>query len=261
VPDEFPTLEVVALLGVLTALLRALSLWSALRTTPELAQSLTAALRARDPVKARAICERAEGAAFASLVSALLDELRQNPTADRETLERAARAAYARAAHAVRRGRARDLAALALLVGAVAYAFGSPHGLGVGPIFYTLSVVGLVLLAMGPLLRWQNLRLLEAWTDRLVEAASAKGERASLSSVGPCPECGSGDELAFTPVALSRLAEFGVTELSACSECGALWGSVADPEALARKSEFVTRLSGGEVSDEDAADPDEEHEG
>lgn len=257
-PDEFPTLEVVALLGVLAVLLRAVSLGSALRSTPELAQRLEAALRARDPVKARAVCEDAESPAFAHLGTALIDEMERHAAADRDALRRAARAALARAADAARRGRGRDLAAMGLLVGAVAYAVGSK--LGVGPVFYTLSGVGLVLFGIGPLLRFQNLRLVEAFSDRLVDAASEKGERASLSSVGPCPECGSADELRFTPLALERAKELHVTELSACASCGAVWGSIDDPDALAKEKQLVTSVTGRADTDE-AADPDEEHEG
>lgn len=258
VPDEFPTLEVVALLGVLAVLLRAVSLGSALRSTPELARRLEAALRARDSVKARAVCEEAEGPAFAYLGTALIDEIERNPGSDRDALRRVAQAALARAVDAARRRRGRDLAAMGLLVGAVAYAVGSK--LDVGPVFYTLCGVGLVLFGIGPLLRFQNLRLLEAFSDRWGDAASASAERPSLSSVGPCPECGSADELRFTPLALERTRELHLVELSACAQCGAVWGIVDDPEALAGSGELVTRLTGRPEAEE-AADLDEEHEG
>jgi hypothetical protein len=258
VPDEFPTLEVVALLGVLAVLLRAVSLGSALRSTPELARRLEAALRARDPVKARSVCDEADAPAFAYLGTALIDEVERNPATDRATLRRAADAALARASEAARRGRGRDFAAMSLLAGAIAYALGSK--LGVGPVFYTLTGIGLVLFGIGPWLRFQNLRLVEAFSDRLVEAASEKGERASLSSVGPCPECGSSDELRFTPSALERVRELDVSELSACARCGAVWGSVDDPDALAKKRNLVTRVTGPSAAEE-AADLDEEHEG
>lgn len=257
-PDEFPTLEVVALLGVLAVLLRAISLGAALRSTPELARRLESALRARDSLQARAVCEDASGPAFAHLGAALIDEVERNPGADRAALRTAADAALNRAKEAARRGRGRDFAAMSLLSGAIAYALGSR--LGVGPVFYTLSGIGLVLFGIGPWLRFQNLRLLEAFTDRLVEAASAKGERASLSSVGPCPECGSAEELRFTARALELVAELKLTEISACARCGAVWGSVDEPEALAEKSELVTRVTGPAEVDE-AADLDEEHEG
>jgi hypothetical protein len=174
-PDEFPTLEVVLFIGTLVALARTAALWSGLRKAPALTRALGDALRARDLGRARSLCDRSSAAIAARFGHALVEGLATNdgPDAATRSLERA----LARARQSVRRGHARDLAALALLVGAGAYA--ERATLGVGRLFYGLLAVALGLTVLGTLLRQQTLRSLVGAAAPLAAAAREAVARAS----------------------------------------------------------------------------------
>src|SRR4051812_7616366 len=81
-PDEFPTLEVVAFIGVVAALVGMLQLRRGMSEIPRLATALERALRAGDLPEARALCGKAEGAAFARVGLALVDALGKQPRPD-----------------------------------------------------------------------------------------------------------------------------------------------------------------------------------
>lgn len=154
-PDEFPTLEVVILIGTLAALARTVALWSGLSEIPKLLPALEDALRAGDIGRARRLCERSRATTAARFGHALVEGF---STGDGErSLERA----LSRTRAGVRRGHGRDLAALAVLVGAGAYA--ERASLGVGRLFYGLLAAALVLTVLGTILRQRTLLgLLEA---------------------------------------------------------------------------------------------------
>ena len=98
-PDEFPTFEVVALIGVVAAFVGMLQLRRSMSEIPKLSAALEQALRAGDLAAARALCGQAEGAAFARIGSALVEALardpRPNPSALRHALSSASRRASA----------------------------------------------------------------------------------------------------------------------------------------------------------------------
>ena len=144
-PDEFPTLEVVALIGVLVAVVRTLQLRVALTELPKLGAELQRAIRAGDLKAAQSLCDRTEGAAFARVGSAVVASLAQRAGAAPNELRRVVRDEKKRAATAAQRKRGRDLVVAAVLIGAGAYALRG--GLGVGTAFYALLGIALVITA------------------------------------------------------------------------------------------------------------------
>jgi hypothetical protein len=155
-PDEFPTLEAALALGVLVALARTSALWSGFRATPELMRALEETLRAGQIGRARSLCDRSRATTAARFGRALVQSLagREAELGAEPLVERA----LARASAGVRRGHARDLVALAVLVGAGAYA--ERAALGVGRVFYGLLFVALALTVLGALVRQRTLQSL-----------------------------------------------------------------------------------------------------
>lgn len=259
-PDEFPTLEVVALIGVIVALVRSFQLRVALAEIPKLSRELESALRSGDLAAARALCERTEGAAFARVGSALVESLEQDGTVAQNELRRVAREARKRAATAMQRKRGRDLVVAAVLIGAGAYALRA--NLGVGLAFYMLVGVALLVTALGPVLRRSILNELEAASDRLLEAALAFRAPSSPAGVPPCSECGATDGVELRGAALSSLSGLGIDALHVCRECGAVRGRAKSPASIELDSDHGVRKSKSlPPPAEPAADPDSEHQG
>jgi hypothetical protein len=179
-PDEFPTLEAAIVLGTLVALARTSAIWSGLRATPALTQALSEALRARELGRARALCDRSKAVTAARFGRGLVEGL-----SSAEAMlgaERIVERALARARAGVRRGHARDLVALGVLVGAGAYA--ERTELGVGRLFYGLLLVALALTTLGALLRQQTLRSLMTSGASLTAAARHAAPSAAAGSGG-----------------------------------------------------------------------------
>src|ERR1700748_2975489 len=127
-PDEFPTFEVVALIGVVAAFMGMLQLRRGMSEIPKLAEAVQAALRRGDLAGARALCGQAEGAAFSRIGLALIETLRREPQPSAATLRGVLASARKRASAAAQRGRARDLVVAAVLIGAGAYAIRASLG-------------------------------------------------------------------------------------------------------------------------------------
>jgi hypothetical protein len=257
-PDEFPTFEVVALIGVVAAFVGMLQLRRGMSEIPKLSAALEQALRAGDLAAARALCGQAEGAAFARIGSALVEALGRDPRPNASTLRHALSSARRRAAATAQRGRARDLVVAAVLIGAVAYAVRA--SLGVGSAFYALIAAALVVTALGPMLRRSMLNAIVAASEGLLAAAtdylSLKAEPNRV-----CLKCGSPDAVRVGLPLLEGLAPLGLSELDICRQCGTVRGDVARPEAITEDPARGIRFSAVEPALESSAEPEREHQG
>jgi len=258
--DEFPTLEVVAFIGVLAALVGMLQLRTGLREVPKLAQALEAALRAGDLARARALTATAEGATFGRMGAALIDVLSREPRPNQRALENVLHQARRRAAASAQRGRARDLAVAAVLIGAAAYAVRA--SLGVGRPFYGMLGAALFMTAIGPVLRRAMLDTVVRASDGLLRAASAYLALEAATGHHPCPDCGATEAVELGSPVLDPLADLGVRTLNVCRQCGRVSGKVARPEAIAVDEARGVRLRAPEPEPELESSADAgEHEG
>jgi hypothetical protein len=257
-PDEFPTFEVVALIGVVAAFVGMLQLRRGMSEIPKLSAALEQALRSGDLGAARALCAHAEGAAFARIGSALVEALGRDPRPQAATLRNVVAAARKRASAAAQRGRARDLVVAAVLIGAGAYAVRA--SLGVGRAFYTLIAAALVVTALGPILRRSMLDATVRASDGLLAAAI---EYLSLEAVpnSACPKCRSRDAVRVGQPALDGLRALGVNELAICRQCGTVRGAVEHPEAIIEDAARGVHFTPLEPVLESSAEPEREHEG
>jgi hypothetical protein len=166
-PDEFPTLEAAMAIGTLVAFARTFALWSGLRATPALMRALEEALRSNHIGRARTLCDRSRAVTAARFGRALVDVLSGNDA--KLGAEHAVERTLSRASAGVRRGHARDLVALAVLIGAGAYA--ERAALGAGRLFYGLLSAALALTVLGTLLRQRTLQSLVGSGAELTAAA------------------------------------------------------------------------------------------
>jgi hypothetical protein len=229
-PDEFPTLEVVALIGVLAALLGLLQLRRSMSEIPSLAAALKRALKAGDLPEVRAQCGQAEGAAFARIGLALADALGAETRPSERELRHVITNARKRSAKAAQRGRGRDLVVAAVLIGAASYAYGAK--LDVGIAFFAMLGAALVVTALGPVLRRSMLDSLERESDGLLDAANAYLALKKSPDAAACSECGSGEAARIGSPALDTVRDLGLTELLVCKACGLVSGRVQDPHAI-----------------------------
>lgn len=256
--DEFPTLEVVAFIGVLVALVRMLQLRSSLREIPKLSEALEAALRGGNLGRARALTATAEGAAFGRVGSALVEALDREPRPTQRSLEVIVAQARRRAAAAGQRGRARDLVVAAVLIGAAAYA--ARASLGVGRTFFAMLGAALLMTAVGPMLRRAMLDMVVRASDGLLRAASTYLAQQAAGSSQPCAECGALEALEIGAPALDALAELGVHKLSVCRRCGHVSGHADRPSTIPIDEARGVRLRAAEPELESSAEASE-HEG
>lgn len=257
-PDEFPTFEVVALIGVVAAFVGMLQLRRSMSEIPKLSAALEQALRAGDLAQARALCAHAEGAAFARIGSALVEALGRDPRPPATTLRHVLTAARRRAIAAAQRGRARDLVVSAVLIGAGAYAVRA--SLGVGRAFYGLIAVALLVTALGPMLRRSMLNAIVRASDGLLAAATEYLSHEATPNRA-CPKCGSRDAVQIGAPALAGLSALGVTELAICRHCGSVRGEVEHPEAIVEDPARGVRFTPLEPVLESSAEPEREHQG
>jgi hypothetical protein len=256
--DEFPTLEVVALIGVIAALVGMLQLRRSMSEIPKLAHALERALRAGDLAEARSLCGRAEGAAFSRIGLALVDALGKKPRPDARELQHVITTARKRAASIAQRGRARDLVVTAVLIGAGAYALRA--SLGVGGTFYAMIGAALLVTALGPVLRRSMLTRLVGASEGLFSAATAYLALERTPDPAACPECRSTASVRIGPPALGVLEELGVRELRVCRSCGHVRGRVEDPGAIASDAPRGIELT-SEPPLESSAEAGREHDG
>jgi hypothetical protein len=258
-PDEFPTLEVVALIGVIAALVGMLQLRRGLSEIPRLRRALEQALRGGDLNEARALCGQAEGAAFARIGLSLVEALERDPAPDQKELSHVIAAARKRATKAAQRGRGRDLVVAAVLIGAGAYAFGA--ALGVGLPFYGLIAAALCVTALGPVLRRAMLEKLVEASDGLLGAARAYLALKKTPSPGACAECGGLASVRIGSPALDALGDLGLKELIVCQTCGLVRGRIERPEAIRLDEARGVQALVTEAAGESSATQDGEHDG
>lgn len=260
VPDEFPTLEAVAAIGVIAALVGTFQLRAALGEIPKRANDLERALRAGDLDTARTLCGRAEGAGFAAIGGAVVGALGRTPAPNASELRRTSDAALRRAERLAQRGRARDLVVAAVLIGAGAYATGA--ALGVGAFFYAGLGLALAATALSPVLRRVLLRELERASKGLLEAALAYLGGRGGSENRACEICGAIESLRLGPRALTCVERFGVERLDVCLTCGRVTGQVASPRAIIPDpAEGVDLISALPPAEKSTTAHDREHDG
>ncbi len=268
-PDEFPTLEVVAALGVLALLIRTLLVASEMRTVPEFAGQLSRALGTGDRGAALSACNAPTAPALARSARELLglvgdppygpraaDDLKQEQAELEQDLSQRAES-----------GRARDLIVLAVLIGALAFAILS--NLTVSRWFHGLAALASVLLVVGYVMRSrlrsiervELVRIGEAVLRMLQAAPEAAPARRSMHSLdGGCTVCGETLFLIAHDAALGNsLPVLGIHELRICKNCGFVTGQAADSAALARGAleELSVPLDWEDVASSD----DTEHDG
>jgi len=257
-PDEFPTLEVVALIGVVAALVGMLQLRRGMSEIPKLGPALERALRSGDLAQARALCGQAEGAAFARIGLALVEALAREPRPNAATLGQVLGQARRRAAAAAQRGRGRDLVVAAVLIGAGAYALRA--SLGVGRTFYAMIAAALLVTALGPVLRRSMLDKLVRASDGLLAAATAYLALRAAPGEPRCPECQSGDAVRIGAPALDSVRDLGLTEVTVCRSCGLVRGRVQHPAAITADAARGVALASPDGA-ESSTENESEHEG
>jgi len=267
-PDEFPTLEVVAALGVLALLIRTLLVASEMSSLPRFAAELVRQLSAGNRAAALSACNAPTAPALARSARELIVSVGEPPygpeaTSDLKQEQLELEQALARRAES---GRARDLVVLTVLLGAMAFAVLS--SLLVSTWFHALAAVSGVLLVIGYVMR-RRLRHIEGVElirigeelGRTLQAAPGAGVRRSLHSIdGGCTVCGETLFLVARDAALGpALPSIGIHELRICKNCGFVTGQAEDRAALARGE--LEELRVALDSEEEASSDDTEHDG
>ena len=176
-PDEFPTLEVVAALATLVALVRAAQLFAALGEVRRLSDAMARALRAGDREAARRVVTESEGRAVSSVASALRGALASS-SAHPEALARSVQHASVRVERQSRRASASGVFVGLLLLGLLLYAVvarlsPTPHA-APSSLFDVLVVLGVVVHGIGIVLNQWVSRETRRAAGRLGDAASAR---------------------------------------------------------------------------------------
>jgi hypothetical protein len=273
-PDEFPTLEAVAALGVLALLIRTLLVASEMQSVPKLAAALVKALSAGDRGSALAACNAPAAPALARSAHELIASVGDPPYGpeaafDLKHEQHELEQGLARRAES---GRARDLIVLTVLIGAMAFAVLS--NLLVTSWFHSLAAFASLLVIVGYVMRSRLRRIERAELSRIGEALLAtlsaapdphSARRSSLHSIdGGCSVCGETVFLVARDAALGpSLPVLGIHELRICKNCGFVRGQAEDAAALAAGAlqELSVPLSlEGETEDETSSD-DTEHDG
>ncbi|HEY1534338.1 MAG TPA: hypothetical protein VGF76_09975 [Polyangiaceae bacterium] len=270
-PDEFPTLEAVAALGVLALLIRTLLVLSEMRSLPVFAAELGRALGAGDRSGALAACNAPVAPAVARSAReliALVGEPPYGPDAAAD-LKHELGELEQDLARRGESGRARDLIVLLVLLGAMAFAVLSK--LPVSAWFHALAVAASALLVVGYVLRTrlrgiervELTRIAGSLSQMLTAAssASARPSRRSLHSIdGGCTVCGETLFLVARDGALgTSLPALGIHELRICKNCGFTVGQAEDSAALGRAA--LEELSVPLDPSGEASSDDTEHDG
>ena len=271
-PDEFPTLEAVAALGVLALLIRTLLVVSEIQSLPSWATELVRTLGSFDRARALAACNAAGAPALARSARELIELTGEPPYTAEAALDlkqgqQELEQALARRAES---GRARDLIVLTVLIGAMAAAVLS--NLLVTRWFHGLAALASLLVIVGSVMRSRLRRIERAELSRIGEALlglqkaapSPGSARRSLHSIeGGCSVCGENLFLVAHEATLgASLPALGIRELRICKSCGFVSGQAEDAAALANGVEGSLEELSVPVSPEDEASSDDtEHDG
>lgn len=268
-PDEFPTLEAVAALGVLALLIRTLLVVSAMQSVPGFAAELVRALALGDRATALSACNSEVAPALARSAReliALVGDPPYDPDAALE-LQHEQRELEQDLARRAESSRARDLIVLSVLIGAMAFALLS--SLSVSTWFHWLAAIASLLLVVGYVMRSRLRRIEREELNRvgdallrMVESApAASSSRRSLHSIdGGCTECGETLFLIARDAALgASLPLLGIHELRICKNCGFVVGQAEDAGELGRAA--LEELSVPLDPSGEASSDDTEHDG
>jgi preprotein translocase subunit SecF len=174
-PDEFPTLEAVAALATLAALVRVLQVSAALGELRKLSDEAARALLSGDRETLRRACETSEGLAFSEVATALLDALGAG-SVDREELARTVEHASKRVARRSRRASTSGALIGVLLVGMLFYAVISRLSPGAravpSSLFDVLVLLGVLVLSVGIFLNQRLSTETRRAAQRMLEAAT-----------------------------------------------------------------------------------------
>jgi hypothetical protein len=251
VPDEFPTLEAVAALGVLIAAVRAYLIHTLAASSGRLHEEVLKLLESGAGDRALAACEASPSRAYPRVAEQVMrasaePEASSDPSRLREQLTMVFENAYAEEAQRVQSGRARDLIVLAVLIGAALYARAS--GLEVSQIFYPLLATGSALILWTVFSRRRVLDVTRNARASLIEAAASAAVRPNQSALRSsiaegCPICGSLDSIVVTDPARAKVSHLGIEAMSICRSCGHVVGEARDPAAIAVGPEHGTELA------------------
>jgi len=268
-PDEFPTLEAVAALGVFSLLIRTLLVASEMQSGPKLAAELVRALGAGDRSGALAACNAPAAPALARSARemiALVGEPPYGPDASLD-LQQEQRELEEDLSQRAESGRARDLIVLAVLIGAMAFA--TLSNLLVTAWFHALAALASLLVIVGYAMRSRLRRIERTELSRIGEALSRMlsatpspvASRRSMHSIdGGCTVCGETVFLLAHDAALgASLPAIGIHELRICKNCGFVSGQAEDAAALARGA--LEELSVPLSLEDEASSDDTEHDG
>ncbi len=267
-PDEFPTLEVVAAVGVVALFMRTLIVMSEMRSLPSFTAELGGALERGDRAAALSACSTPNAPALARSARELIALAGEPPYGPDLALElkheqNELEQGLARRAES---GRARDLVVLAVLLSAMAFAVLSK--LPVSSWFHWLATFAALLLVVGYAMR-TRLRALERVElgrvgealTRMLSATSASRVRRGLASIdGGCNSCGETLFLIARDAALGpSLPALGIHELRICKNCGLVIGQAEDSVILGLAA--LEELSVPFELDGEASSDDTEHDG
>jgi Flp pilus assembly protein TadB len=268
-PDEFPTLEAVAALGVLALLIRTLLVASEMQSAPRLAAELVKALAAGDRSSALSACNAPAAPALARSAREMLVLVGEPPYGPEAALDlqQEQRELEQDLARRGESGRARDLIVLAVLIGAMAFAVLS--NLLVTSWFHVLAAFASLLVIIGYVMRSRLRRIERAELSRIGDALlamlraapSPRGARRSLHSIdGGCTVCGETVFLVAHDAQLgASLPVLGIHELRICKNCGFVSGQAEDAAALALGA--LQELSVPLDEEDEASSDDTEHDG
>lgn len=247
-PDQFPTLEAAAGLGLAIILVRTGLLVRTLSSIGSQTDSIVAHLQAgeREPAHDLAADEQAD--TFHQVARRVLIALRDcRPDEERAAIERhlghAFDSAFVLQARRLQSGRARDWVALGILIGAVVFL--AYAALPVSSVFYVLCAVGAVFLTLNVFLRGSVVRALRRGRAPLLKAATevalhseprrALPSKSALQRNG-CPVCGAPLERLGEPASLalegSEPRRAALQRLSVCRHCGHVQGTLGNPGEL-----------------------------
>ena len=245
VADQFPTLEAAATLVLAILAWRALLLARDLRAVTEINDELVALLERAELKRAIGCCEALARASYARVARRIVaaardfDPIRDGESAT-EVLHRVGATEAAALDRRCRSGRARDLAGLAVLLGATVYGFATE----LGTWFVGMSVGGACLMLVGGWLRGRiaarSRDAARGLAAAAAHAAGSPGARAFGDSSGAeptrptCPRCSEGVlvklaspeawrlQHAATGDRSQTLHTIKLADLEACPVCGCL---------------------------------------
>jgi len=263
-PDEFPTLEAAAALGVLVAGIRVHLVRSLAARTKSLHAEVTKQLGAGSAARALTLCESSPARIYPKVAEqVILAATGRSANEGAEDLRRRLRevfeTSYALEARRIQSGGARDLVVMAVLVGAALYARTSQ--LLVSPWFYALLALGSALLLWGAIVRRGLLAFTRQAANELISAAAELApKREDIPS--NCSACGSPDQLTvLEPGRLDGSLKLGLESVRICRTCGHVDGQVGDPGAIPVGPQFGTALVAAGPPSEETRTEDEEAEG